>query len=96
LCAIVCLLHPLEAGAQAAPTGAARSIALASGTLAVKVENGFAVAQDGARSLRLYALAKQPPQERTIVFDPKQLGVFPFLWRIFRSRPTGCFTWPRM
>ena len=89
LCAIVCLLHPLEACAQAAPTGAARSIALASGTLAVKVENGFAVAQDGAHSLRLYALAKQPPEERTIVFDPQQLGVFSFSVEDFSISPDG-------
>jgi hypothetical protein len=89
LCAIVSFLHPLEACAQATPSWAARSIALPSGTLAVKVENGFAVAQDGARSFRLYALAKQPPEERTIAFDPKQLGVFSFSVEDFSISPDG-------
>ena len=89
LCAIVCFLHPLEACAQATSSWAARSIALPSGTLAVKVENGFAVAQDGARSFRLYALAKQPPEERTIAFDPKQLGVFSFSVEDFSISPDG-------
>ena len=60
-----------------------------SGTLAVKVENGFAVAQDGARSFRLYALATQPPEERTIAFDPKQLGVFSFSVEDFSISPDG-------
>jgi len=89
LCAVVCLLHPLEACAQAAPGPEVRSIALPSGTLAVKVENGFAVAQDGAHSLRLYALAKQPPEERSIVFDPRQLGVFSFSIEDFSISPDG-------
>jgi len=38
---------------------------------------------------RLYALAKQPPEERTIAFDPKQLGVFSFSVEDFSISPDG-------
>jgi hypothetical protein len=67
----------------------ARSLALPPGTLAVKVENGFAVAQEGARSFRLYPLAEHPPQARTIALDPRPLGVFSFSVEDFSISPDG-------
>jgi hypothetical protein len=55
----------------------------------VKVENGFAVAQEGARSFRLYALAKQPPEERRIVLEAQQLGVVSLSVEDFSISPDG-------
>ena len=76
--------------------GAGRSIVLPGGTLAVKVESGYAVAQVGARRFSLYALEKQTPEARTIAIEPQQLGVFSFSVEDFSISPMGCCTSPRM
>jgi hypothetical protein len=93
LAAAACILYPAEVFAPALrvePQGSSgRSIVLPGGTLAVKVENGFAVAQTGARRLLLYPLAKQSPEQRTIALEPHQLGVFSFSVEDFSISPDG-------
>jgi len=84
---------PGPASAQAAVAepkgGAGRRITLPGGTLAVKAENGYAVAQVAARRFLLIALDKQPPQARTIAIEPQQLGVFSFSVEDFSISPDG-------
>ncbi len=67
--------------------GAGRRITLPGGTLAVKAENGYAVAQVGARRFLLIALDKQPPEEREVAIEPQQLGVFSFSVEDFSISP---------
>ncbi len=87
------LLDPGPAVAQPAGAepqgGAGRRITLPGGTLAVKAENGYAVAQVGARRFLLIALDTQPPQARTIAIEPQQLGVFSFSVEDFSISPDG-------
>ena len=64
---------------------------LAPATLSVKVENGYAVAQEGARSFRLFDLAQEPPQGRLIAFDAHQLGVVSYSVEDFSVSADGVF-----
>jgi hypothetical protein len=68
-----------------------RTLPLPKGTIEVKVENGFAIAQDGALSFHLFDLSKAEPESIAIVLKPADLDVVSLLVQDFSLSPDGVF-----
>ena len=91
LAALLLSLNPAGGCADTVQTGSARNITLAPATLSVKVENGYAVAQEGARSFRVFDLTQEPAQGRVVAFESHQLGVVSFTVEDFSISADGVF-----